>query len=164
MKKLFTNGTLKMCVLSVVSYYLGAGTTIGHRTIKLGSKASNTDRTTTKTTAINVRQQHPRRRNVNAIRQPGDPAPSDQEVRIAAEQRIPTHASTTLGPKVHPHKHTHSHPRVCIPMHQSHQPQRILSGFLESEGLNPAFDSRLLLIRAGDVEENPGPKVSPNRR
>ena len=49
-------------------------------------------------------------------------------------------------------------------MHQSHQPQRILSGFLESEGLNPAFDSRLLLIRAGDVEENPGPKVSPKRR
>jgi len=108
---------------------------------------------------INVLYQHPRRRNVNSIRQPGDPAPSDQEVRIAAKQRIPTQASTTLGPKVHPHIHTHSHPRVCIPMHQSHQPQRILSGFLESEGLNPAFDSRLLLIRAGDVEENPGPKL-----
>jgi hypothetical protein len=55
-KKLFTNGTLKMCVLSVVSYYLGAGTTIGHRTIKLISKANKTDRKTTKTTAKTKRE------------------------------------------------------------------------------------------------------------
>ena len=32
--------------------------------------------------------------------------------------------------------------------------------FLASEGQAPAFDSRFLLIMAGDVEENPGPRQS----
>merc|ERR1712025_1188525 len=35
----------------------------------------------------------------------------------------------------------------------------IPSVFLPSESKNPAFDSRILLIRAGDVETNPGPRT-----
>ena len=38
------------------------------------------------------------------------------------------------------------------------------AGFLGSGGQNSAFDSRFLLILAGDVEENPGPKIQQKRR
>ena len=70
-------------------------------------------------------------------------------------QRVSTHASSTLGQTVHnAHIHTFM-PSSYIATSASPFP---LVVFLVSEGQAPAFEPRFLLIMAGDIEVNPGPK------
>ena len=77
--------------------------------------------------------------------------------RRTAKQRKSILASPTLDRSFHTET-TSMHPRNNYAV----QPDASLiieSVFLGSEGLNPAFDPRILLIRAGDIEVNPGPKL-----
>ena len=55
--------------------------------------------------------------------------------------------------------HIHQHILFSAVTAPSSSPQQYPVMFLGSGGQAPAFDSRLLLIMAGDVEVNPGPKI-----
>ena len=58
---------------------------------------------------------------------------------------------------------TLSHSIFCRLPHSRPLPSCSTAGFLRSGGQAPAFDSRILLIMAGDVEVNPGPKIQNQR-